>query len=341
MASSHQKNLENLCRICSEKLQKSKGAVTSKFQCLKWKEFLAEKFSIFVEKDLEEIHPQYFCHACYAHPDRRSVVPVAWMTHYDDDCRVCSCAEEIKKGGRPKKVRRGRKPELSDSCRTLQTPSSTLQDLDLLTKDMPSIRFAKFSEKFVIPENLKKELLCLQILEEPVETTCQHYFCVECMKGVIDSGQRGSCPVCKENIGSLKVPTRMVLRLIAEQEVICATCRKSVAYENSAVHVCEGAGQAPAVIPQPQQPAAVVAPDPAQAMRQSLEDAQAGKFSPEVEKICTAYVKARLKESTDGKTVPFKTGGKVRFLFTFNFNCLPPFPPPPSSPHTHPLRNLP
>ena len=276
MASSHQKNLENLCRICGEKLQKSKGALSSKFQCLKWKEFLAEKFSIFVEKDLEEIHPQYFCHACYAHPNRRSVVPVTWVTHYDDDCRVCSHIEEIKKGGRPKKVRRGRKLELCDSSRTLQSPSS-LQDLDALTKDIPSIRFDEFSEKFLLPKNLRKELLCpvcLQILDKPVETTCQHYFCVQCMKGVIDSGRNGSCPVCKENIGPLKVPTRMVLRLIAEQEVICTTCRKSVNYENSAVHACEGPAQA--VAPQPQQP--VVDPEPAQAMRQILEDAQAGKI---------------------------------------------------------------
>ena len=55
-------------------------------------------------------------------------------------------------------------------------------------------------------------------------------------------------------------------------------------------------------------------PEPAQAIQQILEDAQAGKFSPEVEKICTAYVKTRLKESTDGKTVLFKTGGKVSYL---------------------------
>ena len=157
--------------------------------------------------------------------------------------------------------------------------------------------------------------MCLQILDKPVETTCQHYFYVECMKGVIDSGQKGSCHVCKENIGLLKVPTRMVLRLIAEQEVICTTCHKSVNYENSAVHACEGAAQAPAAIPQPH-------PEPAQAMQQILEDAQAGKFSPEVEKICTAYVKARLKESTDGKTVLFKTGGKVSYLFNFNQNSV-------------------
>jgi len=72
------------------------------------------------------------------------------------------------------------------------------------------------------------------------------------MKGVIDSGQKGSCPICKENISPLKVPTWMVLRLIAKQEVICTTCRKSVNYENSAGHACKGAAQAPAVIPQPQ-----------------------------------------------------------------------------------------
>ena len=170
---------------------------------------MAEKFSIFVEKDLEEIHPQYFCHACYVHPER-SVIPVTWVMHYDDDCRVCSHVEEIKKGGRPKKIRRGRKPELCDSSKALQTPSSSFQDLDVLTKDIPSIRFEEFSEKFVFPENLRKELFCpvyLQILDKPVETTCQHYFCVECMKGVIDIGQKGSCPVCKEDIGLLKVPT--------------------------------------------------------------------------------------------------------------------------------------
>ena len=74
MASIHMKNLADLCRVCGERLQKSKKAVTSKFLCMKWKDFLAEKFEIFVEKDLEEIHPQYFCHSCYAHPEQRTLV---------------------------------------------------------------------------------------------------------------------------------------------------------------------------------------------------------------------------------------------------------------------------
>ena len=143
-----------------------------------------------------------------------------------------------------------------------------------------------------------------------METTCQHYFCVECMKGVIDSGQSGSCPVCKEKIGLLKIPTRMVLRLIAEQEVACKKCGKNIHYEDSAVHDC-GDKPAEAHAGQP-----VVAPEPARALRQILQEVQEDRFSPEVEKICTTYVKTTLKDSADGKTVLFKTGGKV-FFFLF------------------------
>jgi len=50
-------------------------------------------------------------------------------------------------------------------------------------------------------------------------------------------------------------------------------------------HVC-GDTTAQASAESPEQP--VVAPEPAQALQQILQDVQAGKFSPEVEKICTA-----------------------------------------------------
>ena len=159
-----------------------------------------------------------------------------------------------------------------------------------------------------------------------METTCQHYFCVKCMKGVIDSGQSGSCPVCKEKIGLLKIPTRMVLRLIAEQEVACKKCGKNVHYEDNAAHVCgDTTAQAPAAIPE--QPE--VTPEPAQALHQILQEVQAGKFSPEVGKICTAYVKKKMKDSEDGKTVLFKTGGKVCCVLISSL-CNP-FPRPCSS----------
>ena len=64
----------------------------------------------------------------------------------------------------------------------------------------------------------------------------------------------------------------MVLRLIAEEEVICSNSRKSVNYEDRAAHVCDTT-QAQATIPDPQQLAVVRRHD--QALQQVLEDAQA------------------------------------------------------------------
>ena len=164
MASIHMKNLADLCRVCGELLQKSKKAVTSEFLCMKWKDFLAEKFEIFVEKDLEEIHPQYFCHSCYAHPDPRTLVKATWLTHYDDNCSVCSRVEETKKEDSPRiKAKRGRKTNSRPSPSTQETKDAnktSLQDLEELTKDLPSLRFKEFSDKFSFPENIKQDLVC-------------------------------------------------------------------------------------------------------------------------------------------------------------------------------------
>ena len=131
MASIHMKNLADLCRVCGERLQKSKKAVTSKFLCMKWKDFLAEKFEIFVEKDLEEIHPQYFCHSCYAHPDRRTLVKATWLTHYDDNCSVCSRVEEIKKEDGPRRQKGEGRPiqDLHPVRRRQRTPTKPLHKI--------------------------------------------------------------------------------------------------------------------------------------------------------------------------------------------------------------------
>ena len=123
-----------------------------------------------------------------------------------------------------------------------------------------------------------------------METTCQHYFCVECLKGLINSGQRGTYAVCKEKVGPVKIPTRMVLEYIAEQDVICTKCVQTVHYEHSSSHVCSND-----TAPVPQQPPAIAAPlDPTQTLQEVLKDAQAGNFLPEVEKNCTAYVRSRI-----------------------------------------------
>ena len=104
-----------------------------------------------MEKDLEEIHPQYFCHSCYAHPDQTTLVKATWLTHYDDNCRVCSREEEIKKGGQPKRPKTGRKANSGPSSSTQETKDineTFLQDNEKLIKDLPSLCFKEFSNKF-------------------------------------------------------------------------------------------------------------------------------------------------------------------------------------------------
>ena len=63
---SPKKNLENLCRKRGERLQKSKGAATSKFQRSEMKRFLSSKFSIFVETEDAVLATRYneCSHAC-------------------------------------------------------------------------------------------------------------------------------------------------------------------------------------------------------------------------------------------------------------------------------------
>ena len=89
----------------------------------------------------------------------------------------------------------------------------------------------------------------------------------------------------------------MVLKLIVEQEVICKKRGQTVHYEHTSSHVCSND-----TAPVPEQPPAMAAPlDPTQSLQQVLKDALAGNFSPEVEKICTAYVRSRIKNAPDGK----------------------------------------
>ena len=127
---------------------------------------------------------------------------------------MCPCRRD-KKRRTAQEAKKGKEGRFKNFFQETKDANKTsLQDLEELTKDLPSLRFKEFSDKFSFPENMKRDLICpvcLQVLDKPVETTCQHYFCVECLKGLINSGQRGTCAVCKEKVGPVKIPTRMVL----------------------------------------------------------------------------------------------------------------------------------
>lgn len=59
-----------------------------------------------------------------------------------------------------------------------------------LVENLPSNRVADFGEKFSFDIEVPREYfcpVCLHILDKPIETDYKHYFCSNCIKGVITS----------------------------------------------------------------------------------------------------------------------------------------------------------
>lgn len=341
MSVEHINYLADLCRICGEKLSKSKASKEISYVCATNIQFLEEAFGINVEKDVKEVHPTRFCKKCHLTHSR---TPVFWEPHQEEECKTCSLANFIKKGGRPSKPKRGRGKLSTAVINPKQQTQNEVIDFcqmaDSAVKDIPSNRVADFGEKFSFAGEVPREYfcpVCLDILDKPVETDCQHYFCADCIKGVVTSSSVLACPLCKaDSLTSIRVLTRMVINFIKDLSVICNVCGEKKRYEDCADHEC---GEGPVAVgrnaippqialpqnqppnqPRPVEPVAIGAlvQQPAQTTEKSVQELEQeireGKLSPEAERLGTLFVKAKLGSSTDGKTVTVKTGGKVSVL---------------------------
>jgi len=100
----HIQNLANLCRICGNRLKKLKETYQTTYSCKDHREFLEKNFQINIEKDDPTIHPPRFCNLCYRTHTRERFY---WEIHTDENCSTCGKEQKAKKGGRPKKSKRG------------------------------------------------------------------------------------------------------------------------------------------------------------------------------------------------------------------------------------------
>ena len=310
MSDEHTKHLVELCRICWEKLSKSKSfkAETS-YLCSSNVQFMQDNFGISVETDVSNVHPPRFCKKCHLSPSRSLVF---WEPHQEEECKTFNLATVVKKGGRPSKL---------DFCKLV----------DSLVENVPSNRVEAFGEKFNFAGEVPREyfcLVCLDILNQPVETDCQHYFCSDFIEGVVTTSCL-TCPLSKaDSLSSIRVFTRMVLNFIKYLPVTCKTCGKNARYEDCGDH------ESATDNPKPRAPTARVVqakpvPEilPAKAVQELEQEILEGKLTPEAERLGTLFVKAKLGSSTDGKTVTVKTGGKVRLcmktFYTINSSVFP------------------
>ena len=110
----HVKNLEQLCRICCGKLDKSRSCK----KITDFKEVLLEHFEIDIENDKTVVHPTCVCEKCrkvltkvkqFSKKKSNNVISYQPQLIFFDFkvhshiCSECECFDKIKKGGRPLK----------------------------------------------------------------------------------------------------------------------------------------------------------------------------------------------------------------------------------------------
>jgi hypothetical protein len=79
--------------------------------------------------------------------------------------------------------------------------------------------------RFLEKDNIVEDLLCTictDIIEDPVQTNCEHTFCRECISTWLEGGQR-TCPEDRQQLSSndLRPPSRLTKQLLNNLIVRC------------------------------------------------------------------------------------------------------------------------
>ena len=321
----HIQNLANLCRICGNRLKKLKETYQTTYSCKDHREFLEKNFQINIEKDDPTIHPPRFCNLCYRTHTRERFY---WEIHTDENCSTCGKEQKAKKGGRPKKSKRGggkhapKQPEDTNLNSCSQTIKAALKAKILLLKDFTTaVRHPSFSENFELAETKKDEFfcpICKDVLEVPIETSCSHYSCADCLIRLLEhSDSAPFCPMCKTDLTSeedLRRAPRVFLQLIYQQAVRCKACKRELQYQHCLNHVCDAPEMVDRVNPTqpgPAQNPQPVAPAPQRTLEAAFAEIQQGTLSKDVARLSTAAVKLLMKDSSDGDTARLTGPGKV------------------------------
>lgn len=103
-----------------------------------------------------------------------------------------------------------------------------------------SCRFVNLSPD--IADNFKCSI-CLDIFEAPLELSCGHIYCMECIRSCFNNGSTSECPECRERVRSqdgIKPPNRKLLCLLHNLNIRCEFadrgCYEIVKVENLIAH---------------------------------------------------------------------------------------------------------
>ena len=128
--------LTKLCRICGGRAQNSMADLQQKSPklCKNYVEQILYTFGIDITEDLKDIHPTCICYLCYRRLNNETTFSGESFKHLWEphqrvgECKVCSLFNQQSKGGRPKKVKRGRPAAKKQLHETNQDINSVLSE---------------------------------------------------------------------------------------------------------------------------------------------------------------------------------------------------------------------
>lgn len=303
---SHLEFLKKSCRVCGHYYGEK-----HKEQFYECSNLIIEIYLVFgvdISDDKRDIHPSTLCHNCYAKClksqknqfYKTATVPIRWKEHGDDNCEICELFEKKRRGGRKRKLAKGRgRPQQGHSKAPRSDPSSHPVQIppDVIpapiSEEMPAIlRFHRPPEDLVCP-------ICKEVLEQPLQSSCQHLFCFKCVDAwVTHAGNSVKCPTCQEPWSSAtfcKVP-RVILNILSALLVACSSCKQLVQLDRLQLHEKRCNEYVSDLLPK--------------TLAEVLDTALDVPLTTEEERLTTHLVKRKLSTSTNSEVL-LRTGGSV------------------------------
>ena len=250
-AERHVQILQTICRICGDKLKKSKALYENSYSCQQRKDFIQNRFNLDVQNEDHSIFPPRFCNVC--NTTTRKITPCRG-SHIPPTIATLVCLQ--KKW--PKEVnipneKKGRKPFKSSDNPNPSTSQSGQSSADLLTElkslraqlEPKSYRGPNFLQNFElgdVDDKFKQSItcpLCLEIPDKPVKTKRMHVFCLDGIERQVEVGEKKTCPCCKQDLaGENAIPpvTYMVFEAISSAKIKCKNCTQAIRLEHSLTH---------------------------------------------------------------------------------------------------------
>ena len=99
-------------------------------------------------------------------------------------------------------------------------------------------------DRFEDKDNIEKEIvctICTEVVNDPVQTPCEHLFCKECITRWLTGDHGQNCPIDRQalSLNNLKPPGRMTRKLFDKLIIKCKNfsegCKLMAKYEDMVV----------------------------------------------------------------------------------------------------------